>query len=135
VSSVTPKVVIELHRLNDNFVLVPADKAPNNIGFVCKNYYYECLLNEVRFTSTSENPTYTRTNLTRDKIFQNHLSVLLTFNIPDNQDPFELPYPYWIPKLYKISLQTKIRCCFSKCSTKPLSLLLTKLFTSIKESL
>jgi hypothetical protein len=34
------EVVIELCRLHDNFVLVPADKASNNIVFVCKNYYY-----------------------------------------------------------------------------------------------
>jgi hypothetical protein len=39
-----PEVVNELRRLHDNFVLVPADKASNNIVFVCKNYYYECLL-------------------------------------------------------------------------------------------
>jgi hypothetical protein len=78
------EVVNELRRLHDNFVLVPADKASNNIFFVCKNYYYECLLNELEFTSTSENPTYTRTNFTKDEILQNHLSVLNTFNIPNN---------------------------------------------------
>jgi hypothetical protein len=37
------EVVNELRRLHDIFVLVPADKASNNI-FVCKNYYYECPL-------------------------------------------------------------------------------------------
>ena len=96
-----PEVVNELQRLHDNFVLVPADKASNNIVFVCKNYYYECLLNELGYTSTSGNPTYTRTNLTRDEILQNHLSVLNTFDIPKNQDQFDLPYLYWIPKLHK----------------------------------
>jgi hypothetical protein len=55
------EVINELRRLHDNFVLVPADKASNNIVFVCKKYYYECLLNELGFTSTSGNPTYTRT--------------------------------------------------------------------------
>jgi hypothetical protein len=34
-----------------------------------------CLLNELGFTSTFGNPTYTRTNLTKDEILQNHLSV------------------------------------------------------------
>jgi hypothetical protein len=76
------EVVNELRRLHENFVLVPADKASNNIVFVCKNYYYECLLNELGITSTSGNPTYTRTNLTKDEILQNHLSVLHTFDIP-----------------------------------------------------
>jgi hypothetical protein len=63
------EVVNELRRLHDNFVLNPADKASNNIFFVCKNNYYECLLNELGFTSTSGNPTYTRANLTKNEIF------------------------------------------------------------------
>jgi hypothetical protein len=67
------EVVNELRRLHNNFVLVPADKASNNIIFACKNYYYECLLNEMGFTSTSGNPTCTQTNLTRNEILQNHL--------------------------------------------------------------
>jgi hypothetical protein len=65
-----PEVVNELRRLYDNFVLIPAEKASNNIVFVC-------LFNELGFISTSENTTYTRTNLTKDEILQNHLSVLI----------------------------------------------------------
>jgi hypothetical protein len=139
-------------RLHDNFVLVPADKASNNIVFVCKNYYYECLLNELGFTSTSfdydyvlhivnftilysRKTTYTRTNFTKDEILQNHLSVLNTFNIPKNQDQFDLPYLYWIPKLHKNPYKQRCIAGSSKCSTKQLSLLLTKLLTAMKESL
>jgi hypothetical protein len=70
-----PEGVNKLRRLHDNFVLVPADKASNNIVLVCKKYYYECLLNELGITSTSGNPTYTPTNLTKDEVLQNHLSV------------------------------------------------------------
>jgi hypothetical protein len=130
-----PKVVNELCRLHDNFVLVLADKASNKIVFVCKNFYYECLLNELGFTSTSGNTTYTRTNLTKDEILQNHLTVLNTFNFPKNEDQFDLPYLYWIPKLHKNPYKQRYIAGSSKCSTKPLSLLLTKLLTAIKESL
>jgi hypothetical protein len=59
------------------------------------------ILNELGLISTSGNPTYTQNNRTRDEILLNHLSVLNTFNIPKNQDQFELPYLYWIPKLHK----------------------------------
>jgi hypothetical protein len=75
-------------------VLVPADKASNNIVFVCKNYNYECLLNALGVTSTSGNHTYTRTNLTKDEILQSHLSALNTFDIPKIQDQFDLRYLY-----------------------------------------
>jgi hypothetical protein len=129
------EVVNELRRLHDNIVLVPADKARNNIVFVCKKYYYECLLNELGFTSTSGNLTYTRANFTKVEILQNHLSVLNTFDIPRNQDQFELPYLYWIPKLDKNPYKKRYSAGSSKCSTKPLSLLLTKLLTAIKELL
>jgi hypothetical protein len=69
------EVVNELHRLHKNCLLAPADKANNNIVFVCKGYYYNCLSNELGFTSASENPTYTRCNLTKYEILQNYLSV------------------------------------------------------------
>jgi hypothetical protein len=35
-----------LSSLHDTYVFVPADKASNNIVFVCKSYYFECLSNE-----------------------------------------------------------------------------------------
>jgi hypothetical protein len=83
-----------MRRLHDNFVLVSEEKAcaSNNIVIVCKKYYYECLLNEMGLTSTSRNPTYTRTNLTKDEIQHNHLSVVKTLNILRNQVHFELSY-------------------------------------------
>jgi hypothetical protein len=47
---------------------------------------------------------------------------------------FELPYLYWIPKLHKNP--SKYTCTgYSKCSTKPLSLLLTNIKTAVKETL
>ena len=83
-----PEVINELQRLHEHYVLVPADKASNSIVFVCKSYYYTCLLNELGFTSTSQNPTYTRSCLSKDEILQNHLSVFNNFNIPKNQNHF-----------------------------------------------
>jgi hypothetical protein len=53
-----PEVVNESCRMHDNFVLVPADKASNNFVFVCEKFYYECLLNELGFTSASGNTTF-----------------------------------------------------------------------------
>jgi hypothetical protein len=36
-----------LSSLHDKYVFVPADKASNNIVFVCKSYYFECLIKEL----------------------------------------------------------------------------------------
>ena len=58
-----------------------------------------------------------------------------TFNIPQSQNEFELPYIYWIPKLHKNPYKQRYIAGSSKCSTKPLSLLLTKILTVVKEKL
>ena len=39
-------VVQCLISLQNKYVIVPADKAPNNMVFICKNYYVDCLKNE-----------------------------------------------------------------------------------------
>jgi hypothetical protein len=54
-----PGVTNEVERLHEEFVLVPADKSSNNIVFVCKVHYYNCILNELGIYSTFGNPTYT----------------------------------------------------------------------------
>ena len=131
-----PEVIKELDRLHKEYVLVPADKASNNIVFVCKAHYYNCILNELGINSTFGNHTYTPTALSKDEILQNHASGLDTFNITVNgSDEYELPYLYWIPKLHKNPYKQRYIVGSSKCSTKPLSLLLTKMLTAVKEKL
>ena len=41
-----------LSSLHDKYVIVPADKASNNIVFVCKSYYFECLFKELGIIAT-----------------------------------------------------------------------------------
>ena len=95
-----------------------------------------CILEELlRFNSTSGYPTYTHTSLSKEEILQNHLSVLNTFNIPQSQNEFEQPYIYWIPKLHKNPYKQRYIAGSGKWSTKPLSLLLTKILTVVKEEL
>ena len=47
-----PDVKDTLRRLYDDFVLVPADKAANNVIVVCKRYYIETLIKELGINST-----------------------------------------------------------------------------------
>ena len=46
-----------------------------------------------------------------------------------------LPYLYWIPKLYKSQYKHRFIAGSSKCMTKDLSCLLTKLLSNIKDGL
>ena len=43
-----------LHAFQHKFVLVPADKAANNVIVVCKKYYLDVVLSELNTTSTYE---------------------------------------------------------------------------------
>jgi hypothetical protein len=88
-----------------------------------KAHYYNGILNELSINSTSVNPTYTPTALSKDEILQNHRSVFDTSNIKVNGiNAFELPYIYWIPNLHQNPYKHRYISGSSKCSTKPISL-------------
>jgi hypothetical protein len=56
-----PEVIKELNRLHEEYVLIPANKAFNNIVFVCKAHYYQCIINQLGINSALGNRTYTPT--------------------------------------------------------------------------
>ena len=130
-----PDVVRELSRLHENFVIVPADKASNNYTFVCKRHYVSILSEELGLNSLPGNPTYNLTDLSASEVLDNHKSVLTPFGIETSDDELDLPYIYWIPKMHKTPYKHRFIAGSSKCSTKPLSILLTKLLTHIKQGL
>ena len=41
-----------IYNLHENYVLVPADKAANNVKVVCKKYYLDVIVNELKSSST-----------------------------------------------------------------------------------
>jgi len=53
-----PNVAKHLSRLHDKYIVVPVDKAPNNIVFVCKSHYIDCLIKELSIDNLLGNPTY-----------------------------------------------------------------------------
>ena len=76
-----------LSSLHDKYVFVPADKASNNIVFVCKSYYYECLIKELGINNnTSGNTTYKPTSFDNDEILANHRSFMTSLNILFGRD-------------------------------------------------
>ena len=124
-----------LADLHKHYVIVPADKASNNVVFVCKAYCFSCLKRELDLDVSITNSTYQRTNFSKDEILANHRSVLSSFNIDTvGKDP-DLPLLYWIPKLHKDPYKQSFIAGSSSCSIKPLSKLLTSILTTIKEGL
>ena len=72
-----PDVKDTLRRLHDDFVLVPADKAANNVTVVCKRYYIETLIKElgINTTNISPNSTYISSTDSFDEILKSHLQI------------------------------------------------------------
>jgi hypothetical protein len=60
--------------INDKYVIVSADKAPNKIVFVWKSHYKNCLIKELGIDTLVGNPTYTPTTLTKEEILGKHRS-------------------------------------------------------------
>ena len=125
----------QLADLHDRFVIVPADKASNNVVFICKTYYYSCLQKEFIDKNDVDSSTYQRTNFTKEEILVNHRSVLTSFGVNTQDENVDLPSLYWIPKLHKDPYKQRYIAGSTKCSTKPLSKLLTSILTTVKDGL
>ena len=109
-----------LQEFQRKFVLVPADKAANNVIVVCKKYYLEVVLNELNTTNT-----YERVNRDCTQVVNEHLRFITNNAVIVEPELHQLPSFYWLPKLHKQPYGTRFIAASNKCSTKPLSKLLT----------
>ena len=131
-----PGVKDFLCKFHEDFVLVPADKAANNIIVICKKYYIETLSKELGTNSLDQiNSTYAFSIDSYDKILKSHSDFVKSMGLKLSEEDQDLPYLYWTPKIHK----TPFKHCFiagsNKCTTKELSCLLTKILTTIKDGL
>ena len=60
---------------------------------------------------------------------------MLTFGISLPEEGIDIPKLYWIPKLHKNPYKQRFIAGLAKCSTKPLSQILTRILTAAKEGL
>ena len=89
-----PNVANHLSVLHDKYVIVSADKAPNNIVFVCKSHYIDCLIKELHIDNSLGNPTDTPPTLTKEEMLDDHRSVLCSFGISTKDEELDLPLLY-----------------------------------------
>ena len=127
-----------LSDLHNKYVFVPADKASNNIIIICERYYIETLSKELGLHNCSTptgNSTYTSCQMSSEDIVNTHDTFMKSLGIELSDDDKRLPYLYWTPKLHKSPVKHRFIAGSSKCTTKQLSSLLTKILTVIETGL
>ena len=117
----------EFHR---KYVLVPADKAANNVVVVCRLHYVNTLKQELDGTCTR---AYLETDTDEVSVVNAHLNDLpVKFSVCVNEGQDKLPTMYWLPKLHKRPYKARFIANSSSCTTTELSKLLTSCLTAIK---
>ena len=125
-----------LHKLHANYVLVPADKAANNVIVVCKKYCIDTLVKELGINNVnSNNPTYIPIDNSFKTIVKSHNQFITSVGLEMSEEYQILSYLYWTPKLHKSPYRHRFIARSSKCMTKDLSCLLTKLLSTVKDGL
>jgi len=126
--------VDNLTDLQIKYVVVPADKASNNIVFVCKIYYIDCLIKVLGIHNNTRNPTCTPTSLSKEEILSSHTcrSMISSFGLSVKDDYVVLPYLYWI---HKCPYKERYIAGSAICSIKSLSKLLTTVLSTVKDEI
>ena len=130
-----PDVKDTLHKLHAIYVLVPADKAANNVIIVCKKYYIDTLVKELGINNVNiNNPTYIPIDDSFETIMKSHNQFIKSVGLEISEEDQNLPYLYWTPKLHKSPYKHRFIAGSSKCTTKDLSGLLTKVLSTINKT-
>ena len=88
-----PDVKDTLHKLPTNYVLVPADKAANNVIIVCKKYYIDTLVKELGINNVNiNNPTYIPIDDSFETIMKSHNQFITSVGLEISEEDQNLPY-------------------------------------------
>ena len=109
-------------------VLVPTDKAANNIVVVCRFHYVNTLKQELNDTKAYEETSTDEKNVVNSH--SNEFPYKFAENVKERQD--KLPTIYWLPNLHKRLYKARFIANSSSCTTIYLSKLLSSCLTAVK---
>ena len=110
-------VIDELERLHEQYVLVPTDKAANNVTIMCKKFYLSLIDNEINSTN------FQKENITPEEVIKVHSSFLASVGIKLDKDNEHLPFIYCTTKQHKTPLGFRYITAGYNSSLKQLSVL------------
>ena len=116
--------------LQEKYVIVPIDKASNNVAFICKRYYALVILQELGLLGSST-PTYTSIeNRSPEDIINQHKADLKDqFNIIVDHNMSSMPDIYWTPKLHKNPVKFRFTIASKRYTVNHLSKDISSIFS------
>ena len=127
-------VAAYLTQIQSKFVLVPIDKAANNIAIICKKFYIEKLLLEIGLNDTPSE-TYKRSSKNIDEVIGTNIDLCKSFHLEVSDVHRSLPFMYWMPKMHYSPCRARFIVASAVCSTKPLSKIMSTIFSKIFEQI
>ena len=125
-----------LSELQSKYVMVPIDKAANNIAFVCKRYYALVILKELGLIGTSTSTYTSIDDITPEDIIQKHRNELKQqYDIIVEDNMFTLPDIYWLPKLHKNPVGFRFIIASKHCTIKQLSKNISSAFSLFQKQI
>jgi hypothetical protein len=123
-------VVQYLGELHNNFVIVPIDKAANNIAIICKRFYVSRLLSEVGALG-DPNSTYEIKDINPQELIHDDILLCERYGLKLEEKQKTLPIMYWTPKMHYTPSRARFIVSSAKCSTKPISRIVSNAFKLI----
>ena len=95
---------------------------------MCKKIYLEVMFSELNVGKQNTNVV---ANIDYEDIVTQHMQDLAHWDILIPSDMQQLPTLYWLPKMHKSPYSSRFIAASNKCTTKPLSCLLTICLSTI----
>ena len=117
-----------LEELHEKFVLVPIDKAANNIAVICKKHYVAVMVKELgKLEKRSE--TYEEIEDRQEEVAERLAKEMKKeFGITVEKEEKVMSMMYWSPKMHKNPSGARFIIASKRCVTKKLARCGTKIF-------
>ena len=125
-----PEVENYLKDLHNKYVLVPIDKAANNVAIICKKHYVQVLMKEIGILG-SGNETYVRAKHSNEEIIDENVEYSKRLGLSVIEKDKALPIMYWTPKMHKTPTGARFIVASKTCSTKVISKSVSSVFKLI----
>lgn len=142
VSNIQNRGTAEKHLklAHKRYILVPIDKASNNVGIICKKYYCEIINKELGIQIRNNancliqgNETYQQTVVTLEDIISLHNEYTQRFCCTDlSQENRKIALLWPTLKCHKTPVKFRFIAGARNCTTKQLSVFLSRILTTWK---